>query len=77
MPFSSGAIRWASGILDRFLPLFVKYTELTETVTKSEEYHEVFKLFEAIKEKIEKYQTEKKTDFYKFVDLKCIDNLKL
>jgi dynein heavy chain len=77
MPFSSGSIRWAAGILDRFVPKFHKYAELSDTLTKSEEYQEVQKLYEAIKEKIEKYQNEKKEQFYQFVNNSCIDKLKL
>lgn len=77
MPFSSGAIRWASGILDRFVPKFGKFQELSESLYKSEEYLEVVKLYEAIKEKIEKYQNEKKSEFYQFVNEKCVDKLDL
>lgn len=77
MPTSSGAIRWASGILDRFVPKFIKFQELSESLYKSEEYLEVVKLYEAIKEKIEKYQEEKKLEFYQFVNNKCVDKLDL
>lgn len=37
MPFSSGAIRWASGILDRFVPKFDRFKDLCEPLSKSEE----------------------------------------
>jgi len=53
MANSSGTIRWAQSILDRFVPKFKQYQVLSDTLCKSEEYQEVEKLYTAIKKKIE------------------------
>jgi hypothetical protein len=53
MAVSSGTIRWAQSILDRFVPKFKQYQILSDTLCKSEEYQEVEKLYTAIKKKIE------------------------
>jgi len=63
MAVSSGTIRWAQAILDRFVPKFKQYQSLSDTLCKSEEYQEVEKLFTAIKKKIEDYQADAKKNF--------------
>jgi len=50
---------------------------LSDTLCKSEEYQEVEKLFDAIKKKIEDYQTEAKKNFQIFVKDECTDKLQL
>jgi hypothetical protein len=77
MAVSSGTIRWAQSILDRFVPKFKQYQSLSDTLCKSEEYQEVEKLFTAIKKKIEDYQLDAKKNFYTFVKDECIDKLQL
>ena len=49
MAVSSGTIRWAQSILDRFVPKFKQYQSLSDTLCKSEDYQEVEKLLLANK----------------------------
>ena len=77
MAVSSGTIRWAQSILDRFVPKFHQYQVLSDTLCKSEEYQEVEKLFTALKKKTEDYQSDAKKNFASFVRDERTDKLQL